>query len=191
MAKNKNKQRGDTCGPRGRHRRACSADGAGAGLTAARLDSLCIDDNEVERVRVHCFCASSICSISSRVSSARGAHSAPAEGLCCAIPVVPVSCLTVSLLLSVQTLSCARACASVQESEQPEGNYLQLGSVKLHCVDGEVHMVSNLKRRHVHVVRTLVALRTTRLLVPPLPLGCVHLSTALLELTRSCGFTET
>lgn len=55
MARNKNKQRGDTCGPRGRHRRACGADGAAAGLTAARLDSLCIDDNEAERVRVHCF----------------------------------------------------------------------------------------------------------------------------------------
>ena len=60
---------------------------------------------------------------------------------CCSLPCV-------------QTLSCAWACALVQESEQPEGNYLQLGSVKLHCVDGEVHMVSNLKRRHVHVVRT-------------------------------------
>ena len=29
-----------------------------------------------------------------------------------------------------------------------------MGNVKLHCVDGEVHMVSNMKRRHVHVVRT-------------------------------------
>ena len=55
MARNKNKQRGDTHGPCGRHRRTCGADGAGAGLTAARLDSLCLDDNEAERVRVHCF----------------------------------------------------------------------------------------------------------------------------------------
>lgn len=41
-----------------------------------------------------------------------------------------------------------------QDAAAAEGEYLQLGGVKLHCMDGQVHAVSSTaKRRTVHVVR--------------------------------------
>ena len=54
----------------------------------------------------------------------------------------------------------AEAASLGQDAAAAEGEYLQLGGVKLHCMDGQVHAVSSTaKRRTVHVVRPPASLQ--------------------------------
>jgi len=67
---------------------------------------------------------------------------------------VSVCELCVCHSVSACTAAYSDAATLGQDAAAAEGEYLQLGGVKLHCMDGQVHAVSSTaKRRTVHVVR--------------------------------------